>query len=204
MKLYYAPGTIAVASAIALQEAGLDHTLHRVDFSQGEQTTPDYKKINPKGRVPVLEIGETRLTETGAILEYIASVAPDAGLIPSDPVKAAHVRAVMYYLASTMHVNHAHKFRAYRWATRQDSFDDIIAKVPQNMRDSAQYVEDHCLKGPFVAGADLTVADPYLFTVCSWLEKDEVDVGDFPKILAFRAAMEDRASVRAVRAAGVL
>lgn len=204
MKLYYAPGTIAVASVLALNEAGLEATLQKVDFKDGEQTKPAYQQINPKGRVPVLEIGETRLTETGAILEYIASVAPGAGLMPKDPLEAAHVRSVMFYLASTMHVNHAHKYRAYRWASQQSSFDDIIAKVVQNMTDSARYVEDHCLKGRFVNGDHITIADPYLFTICSWLEKDEVDVSAFPKILAFRAVMENRASVRAARAAGAL
>jgi glutathione S-transferase len=204
MKLYYVPGTVAVASVLAVDEAGLDVTLREVNFRDGEQTKPAYQKINPKGRVPVLEIGETRLTETGAILEYIATVAPDAGLMPTDPLEAAHVRSVMFYLASTMHVNHAHGRRAGRWASQQSSMDDMAAKVTQNMTESAQYVEDHCLKGPFVDGDQISIADPYLFAICNWLEADKVDVSAFPRILAFRAAMEGRESVKAARAAGIL
>jgi len=204
MKLYYAPGTISIASAIALHEAGLEFTSRAVDFAAGEQTRPAYLAINPKGRVPVLNIDGTLLTETGAILEYIATVAPEAGLMPEATLDAAHVRAVMYYLASTMHPNHAHKMRGHRWANEAASLADMTAKVPETMTASAQYVEDHCLRGPLVNGATISIADPYLFVVCSWLEGDGVDLGAFPKIRAFCAAMEKRASVRTVRAAGML
>ncbi|QIE46317.1 glutathione S-transferase family protein [Pseudohalocynthiibacter aestuariivivens] len=204
MKLYYAKGTISIASAIALYEAGKEFTPRPVDFAAGEQTKPAYHAINPKGRVPVLDLDGTLLTETGAILEYIAATAPDAGLMPTDPLEAAHVRAVMYYLASTMHPNHAHKMRGARWANEASSHADMTAKVPETMTACARYVEDHCLRGPLVNGAALTVADPYLFMLCHWLEGDGVDTAPFPKIRAFLAAMEERASVKSVRAAGML
>ncbi|MEY8840690.1 glutathione S-transferase N-terminal domain-containing protein, partial [Cribrihabitans sp. XS_ASV171] len=74
MQLYYAPGSISVAAAIALREAGIDHELTRVDFASAEQTKPAYHAINPKGRVPALATGDGVLTETGAILEYVAAL----------------------------------------------------------------------------------------------------------------------------------
>ena len=95
-----------------------------------EQTKPEYLAVNSKGRVPTLEVGGERLTETGAILDYIASLAPQANLVPDDPLKAAYMRSVMYFLASTMHVNHAHKARGSRWADRPESHADMTAKVP--------------------------------------------------------------------------
>jgi len=102
MKLYYAPGTVSVVVAIALHEAGLEFDPHKVSFAAAEQTKPAYHAINPKGRVPALEVEGAVLTETGAILDYIAAVAPAADLMPSDPIGAARVRAVIHYLASTM------------------------------------------------------------------------------------------------------
>ncbi len=204
MKLYYAPRTISVAVAIALNEAGLAHDLHKLDFAAGEQTRPDYHRINPKGRVPALQTDTGILTETGAILEYIAAIAPEADLMPAAPEDAARVRAVMYYLASTMHVNHAHNTRAYRWADQPASHADMKAKVAQNMTDSARHIDGDCLTGPFVMGARPCIADFYLFVVCSWLEGDGVDVSAFPRIVAFRAAMEARPSVQAARKAGLL
>lgn len=204
MQLYYAPNTISVATAITLEEAALDHEAIRVDFAAGEQTTAAYRQINPKGRVPALVVEGGILTETGALLEFIAAKAPEAGLVPDDPLQAARMREVMYYLASTMHVNHAHKMRGHRWADRKSSWTDMAAKVPQTMTESCKYIEANGLRGPFVLGERFSLADPYLYVVCSWLEGDGVDVSAFPKIVAFRDAMEARASVRAVRAAGML
>ena len=204
MRLFYAPNTISIAVAIALHEAGLDYTPRRVDFAAGEQTTPEYHAINPKGRVPALETDGDLLTETGAILEYIAALAPETGLFPADPRQAAHVRSVMYYLASTMHVNHAHMRRGHRWANAQSSFEDMAAKTPQTMTESCVFVEENALRGRFVLGERLSMADPYLFVVCTWLEGDGVDVSPFPKITAFRDAMRARASVKRAQDLGML
>lgn len=117
MQLYYAPHTISIAVAIALEEAGLAYEAIKIDFAEKQQTTKAYHQINPKGRVPALVVDGGILTETGALLEYIADLAPDAGLRPTDPVRVARMREVMFYLASTMHVNHAHKLRGARWAS---------------------------------------------------------------------------------------
>lgn len=205
MQLYYANGTISIAPALALIEAGLDHDLVRVDFASGEQTKPDYLALNPKGRVPALVLEDgTVLTEAGALLEYIAASAPDAGLVPDEPAVAAHMRGVMYYLASTMHVAHAHKMRGSRWADHADSHADMTAKVPETMRACADYVEAECLRGDYVCGDAFTLADAYLFVVCNWLSGDGVDVAAFPKITAHMARMEQRESVKSVRAAGML
>jgi len=204
MNLYYARGTISLAPAIALLEAGLPHDLTRVDFASAEQTMPAYLAVNPKGRVPALVLEDgTVLTETGALLDFIAALAPEAGLVPADPVQAAHMRAVMYYLASTMHVAHAHKMRGTRWADKADSHADMAAKVPQTMTDCAAFVVAECLRGDFVCGARFTLADAYLFVVCNWLEGDGVDMQAFPEITAYLARMGARDSVKTVRARGM-
>jgi len=198
MKLYYAKGTIAIATAIALHEAGLDFEPVHLDFRAGEQTGPEYQAINPKGRVPALVTDQGILTETGAILDYIADIAPAAGLRPSDPYEAAKMREAMCYLASTMHVNHAHKMRSHRWASEESSFADMKAKSVQTMTDSAAHVENHMLQGPYVLGETFSLADPYLYVACNWLEGDGVTVADYPKITAFIEAMRGRASVAQV------
>lgn len=204
MRLYYAPGTISIAVAIALEEAGLTYEPVRVDFAAAEQTKPAYQAINPKGRVPALDVNGVILTETGAILDWIAATAPAAGLLPDDLLEAARARALMYYLASTMHVNHAHKMRGARWASEDASFADMRAKVPETMAASARYVEDHCLVGPYVLGDQLCMADPYLFVVCNWLKGDGVAIANFPKIARFMEAMGGRPSVQAVRRKGLM
>lgn len=204
MQLYYAPNTISIAVAIALHEAGLDFEATKLSFAEGEQTKPDYLSINPKGRVPTLIAEGKTLTETGALLEYIATLNPDAGLTPADPIDAQHMRSVMYYLASTAHVNHAHKMRGTRWADNPDSHADMTAKVPETMHVTATYFEEHCLRGDYVLGSQFSIADPYLFVICCWLEGDGVALEDFTLISEYMARMKTRASVQRVTADGML
>src|SRR5215510_6772003 len=106
-KLYYAPGTCALASHIILEEAGADYTTERLSFKANQQNSPEYLAINPKGRVPSLVTDHGVLTETPAMLAYIAQTFPKAKLAPlDDPFDFAQVQSVNSYLCSTVHVAH--------------------------------------------------------------------------------------------------
>ena len=112
LKLFLAANTCALASHIALEEAGATHEIVRVDFRANEQRKPEYLAINPKGRVPALATGRGILTETPAILAFIAQSFPAARLAPlDDPYEFARVQAFNSYLCSTVHVAHAHRMR---------------------------------------------------------------------------------------------
>ena len=78
LKLYTAPGTCALATHIALAEAGAPYTVERLDFKNNQQNSPEYLKINPKGRVPTLVTEHGVLTETPAMLAYVAQTYPQA------------------------------------------------------------------------------------------------------------------------------
>lgn len=196
LKLHYAPGSVASVVAITLNEVQAEYTRVRVDFANSEQRGAAYLAINPKGRVPALETPLGVLTETAAILDYIAATHPKAGLVPDDPYDAARMRSAMVYLASTMHVNHAHGARAMRWADEPSYWADMKRKMPQNMSENAAYVEEHVMTGPYVLGDAFSLADPYLFVVSTWLAGDGVDIAAFPKLAAFQAAMWERPSVQ--------
>lgn len=204
MKLYYSPGTIASASALALEEARLPWEPVRVDFEAEEQRQEPYLSLNPKGRVPVLVTTDGTFSETGAILEYIAARAPEAGLTPADPVALTRMRAAMYYFASTMHPNHAHKRRGHRWSDDPAAWVSMAAKVPDTMTDCAAYVEEHLLGDPFLLGDRLCVADCYLYTISTWLAGDGVDLDALPRLRAFQKAMAARPSVARVTELGMI
>jgi glutathione S-transferase len=105
LKLYYATGTCALASHIALEEAGASYTTNRLDFKANQQQSPDYLKINAKGRVPALVTDKGVITETPAILAFIAQSFPKAKLAPlEDPFAFAQVQSITSYLCSTVHV----------------------------------------------------------------------------------------------------
>ena len=204
MDLFYAPNSISVATAIALEEAGITYTPRLVDFASSAQSQPEYLAVNPKGRVPALVIDGQILTETGALLEHIAMLAPQAGLVPAAPMAAFRMREVMYYLATTMHVAHAHKLRGARWADKPESHADMTAKVPETMSACCTHLEATCDFAPFVVAGGLTLADIYLYVICTWLPGDGVRVEEFPRLCRFIEAMEARASIKAVKTAGML
>ena len=197
-KLYYVTGTCALASHIALEEAGADYTTERLDFKTNQQQSPEYLKINAKGRVPSLVTDRGIITETPAILAYIAQTFPKAKLAPiDDPFAFAQVQSFNNYLCATVHVAHAHKGRGHRWAT------EILLR-----RHEAHGVEDHgrlfgliekgMLKGPWVMGEQYRVCDPYLYTIALWLEGDGVDLKTLPRVSDHMKHMAERPAQKAM------
>jgi glutathione S-transferase len=198
-KLYYASGTCALASHIALEEAGADYSAVRLDFKASQQQSPDYLKINPKGRVPALVTDKGILTETPAILAYIAQTFPKAKLAPTDdPFAFAQVQSFNNYLCATVHVAHAHKGRGYRWATDEQSFADMKRMVPKSMGACFALIENGMLRGPWVMGEQYTICDPYLYTISLWLEGDSVDLKTLPKVADHMKRMAERPAVKKV------
>jgi glutathione S-transferase len=197
LKLFYAPRTCALASRIALEEAGADYEVARVDFASAEQRSEAYLRINPKGRVPALVTDSGVLTETTAILAYIAQTFPAANLARlDDPYEFARLQAFNAYLSSTVHVNHAHGPRGQRWASEQTSLDDMKSKVTENMAACMRLIELDFFEGPWVMGEQYTVADGYLFTIETWLKGDGVDIADLPIIKDHHERMLARPAVQ--------
>lgn len=197
MQLYVAPGTCALAIQIALEEAGAEVELRLVDFVQEQQRSSDYLAVNPKGRVPALVTEWGILTETPAILAYVAQTFPSAGLAPlEDPFAFAEVQAFNSYLCSTLHVAHAHLGRGHRWSDDPAAIAAMTAYVPTSVSAAYDYIEEKVFKGPFVFGETYTLADPYLFTVARWMERDGVDFDRFPRVLGHRSMMAERDAVK--------
>ena len=196
LTLYTKPGSCALATHIALAEAGADYSVRHVDEAANELRSPEYLAINPHGRVPALVTPDGVLTETPALLVYVAQLFPTAKLIPtSDPMAFAQMQSFNSYLASTVHVAHAHKRRGYRWVDDPAAEEAMRAKVPETMTNAFLLIEEK-LSGPWVMGNQYTVADGYLFTLGQWLEGDDADVSKLPNVLAHRARMLERDAVQ--------
>ncbi len=201
---YSAAGTCAQAVHIALLEAGAVFDTVWLDFASQQQRSADYLRINPKGRVPALATPDGVLTETPALLVFVAQCFPEANLAPlNDSFAFARLQSFNSYLASTVHVAHAHKRRGSRWADDAEAIAAMQRKVAHNMGEAFEHIEtDWLADGPWVLGQHHSVADPYLFTIGSWLEADGVDVQRFPRLLAHRERMQQRPAVRAALEAG--
>ncbi len=202
MILYYTPHTCALASHIALEQAGADYQARRVDFGKDEQKAPEYLRVNPKGRVPALVTSQGILTETPAILAFVAQSFPRAGLAPlDDPFAFAQVQSFNSYLCATVHVAHSHRMRGDRWADDPAAIEAMKRKVPQSVGQCFDLIERELLRGPWVMGPAYGICDMYLFTLAQWLEADGVDLARLPRVADHRRRMSENPVVARVVAA---
>ena len=201
LTLFYAHNTCSLASHIALEDSGAAYEAKRLNFAENDQRKPEFLALNPKGRVPALVTDQGILTETPAILVYIGQSFPKANLIPAnDPFRLGQIQSFNSYLCSTVHPAHAHRVRGYRWSDDQAAQDSMKKKVPQNIGECFDLIENSYFKGPWVMGRDYSIADPFLFTIARWLEADSVDPKRFPKVLDHRNRMAERPAVKKVLA----
>jgi len=199
LKLFYAAHTCSLATHIVLEEVGADYSTVRIDFGKTEQRSPEYLEVNPKGRVPALVTDRGVLTETPAMLVFVAQSFPAAGLAPlDDPFAFAEMQAFNSYLCSTLHIAHAHRMRGHRWVAADDaaSIAAMQRQVPRSVTACYDLIEHDLLKGPWVMGERYTICDPYLFTLAQWLEQDGVDSKRIPRVIDHRRRVSERASVR--------
>lgn len=182
-RFYYSPRSCALASHIVLEHIGADFEVIRLDFQANQQRSAEYLAINAKGRVPALVTERGVITETPAILLYLAQTHPQSGMAPlDDPFALAELQAVNSWFCSTVHVAHAHGTRGARWADDASALQAMKAKVAQNMTDCFDWIERELLRGPWVMGKDFSVADPYLFTLTIWLMQNGVELARFPRV----------------------
>lgn len=200
IKLYYTPGTCSLASHISLEEAGADYSVERISFAAKQQQSLEYRAINPKARVPAMVTDRGVLTETPAMLAFIAQSYPKAGLAPlDDPFAFAQVQAFNSYLCSTVHIAHAHRMRGTRWADDPAAIAEMQRKVPETVGACFDLIE-RGLNGPWAMGDTYTICDPYLFTMAGWMEGDSLDLSRYPRVMDHRRRMSERPAVRSVLA----
>ena len=199
LKLYYAASSCALATHIVLEEVGADYSTQRIEFAKEQQKSPEFLKINPKGRVPALVTDRGILTETPAMLVYVAQSFPAAGLAPmADAFAFARMQSFNSYLCSHVHVAHAHRMRGHRWVDADDahSIAAMRRKVPETVGGAFELIEQGMLEGPWVMGDTYTICDPYLFTLAQWMEKDGVDLARVPRVVDHRQRMSERPGVK--------
>ena len=197
-KLWYSRKSCAYAPHILLYETGAKFEAEHLDFEKNEQNSSEFLQINPKGRVPALVTPDGVLTENPAILFFLAQTFPEKAFAPIDPFELAKAQAFNTFIASTVHVAHAHKHRGYRWVDDKEAQTAMAAKVPANMADCAAMIQNHFFKGPFVLGNSFSICDPYLALITKWLGQDGVNLNDFPRLKEHHEMMKQRPSVQKV------
>ncbi|WP_110674842.1 glutathione binding-like protein [Salinicola sp. RZ23] len=170
LKLFYAPGACSLASHIALEEVGAEFEAVRIDTAAGEQRSADYLRINPKGRVPALAVGETVITENPAILRYVSQRFPESVLWPSTLLEDARCAEWLAFLASGVHPIYAHVRRPERYATGDAAKADVVETARRSTRELFEMIEARLAERPdaWALGERYSVADAYLFVFWQW------------------------------------
>lgn len=194
MKLYYAAGACSLATHITLNELGLDYQIEQVDLKTKKTASgTDYKTINSQGYVPALDVGKAVLTETPAILQYLADQHPDKGLAPAPgTIERAQLQASLNFTASELHKAFAPLFSGTDMdaATKEAVMNRLYLRM--------QHVEDTLADGrPYLMGDDFSIADTYCFVVCSWTGPLGIDIDRWPHIKAYIDRIIQRPSVQA-------
>jgi glutathione S-transferase len=199
LKFYYSPGSCALASHIALEEAGAAFEPVRVALAKGEQNTPEYRRINPKGRVPALADGDFIVTENPAIMRFVARRYPDARLWPDDPREEARCAEWLAWISSTIHVAYAHIRRAERYASDPAAIENVKQKGRETCREYWGAVDEKIGRSTWAAGESYSVADGYAQVFWNW-GKGQIlgfDMAkDFPNWTAHALRMAERPAVQ--------
>lgn len=206
MILYYAPTACSIAPHIALEEIGADFEPRRIDLGKGEQTSPDYLRINPLGRVPAMVIDGQAVTEVPALLTYIAGLKPEAGLVPRTGT-LAHARCFEWLglLSSGLHVAYAQFRRPSRFVSEDSACRDEVSETGREITIRYYREVEKRLGEGWAAGGSYSIADIYLFPFHGWAWRFDFDIaGECPKWTALVSRMRERPAVqRAIEREGM-
>ncbi|HWM29907.1 MAG TPA: glutathione transferase GstA [Woeseiaceae bacterium] len=192
MKLYYAPGTCALASHIVAREAGIDIGLEKVDLkSKKTASGRDYLAINPKGYVPALELDDgSILTEGPVVSQYLADLKPGSKLAAANgTIERYRLQEMLGYINSEIHKTYSPLFNPKTHEeTRQERLEYLRKRYA---------LVEHTLEGKqFLFGDVFTIADAYLFVVTRWSKVVKLDLSDFRNVLAFQKRVAERPAVQ--------
>lgn len=192
MKLHIAPGACSLAAHIAAIEAAIPLDIATAGFDAHYR-----EHVNPKGLVPALQIDAANvLTETPVVLQYLADLRPEAGLLPP-PASLARWRALEWlaYIASELHKGYGNPKHS----------DESQPRIQRRLRERFDHVEQ-ALRGQPRGwlGPQFSVADLYLFAVCRWIPLIGLARDAWPALDAHFARVAARpATVRALADEGI-
>jgi glutathione S-transferase len=191
MDLYFAPLACSLASRITLYEAGLAAEFHEVGLAAKLlKTGGDYRAVNPKGQVPALRLENgTILTESPAILQYIADLAPDAKLAPpAGTVDRVKLQIWLSYIGSEIHKGIF--YLLFNPAVPAEAKAFAKSQLPPKY----DHLNQH-LDGRTWLQDDFSVADAYLVVTLGWANAIGMDLTPWPNLASYRDRALQRPAV---------
>jgi glutathione S-transferase len=193
--LYYAPNTCALAPYVTLTEAEATFEVRPLNFRNRQQKSPDYLRLNPKHKVPLLIVDGQPLTESPAIQIWIARQFPQARLLPSDPWLELKAISILSWCSSGMHPY----LSRINSPARVCDVPGAEARVVQSAREFL--FENYKIADDMLAGREFffdhfTAADAHFFWCIRRGSQFDLDLSRFPSCLAHFERMQGRPSVQ--------
>lgn len=196
-KLYFSPGAVSMATHMALEEVGVPYTLEPILIKEGQQLSERYRRVHPLGRLPALEIEPgVVLTETPALLSYVADLAPQLLLLPENGLARARANEWMSLLASAVHVTFISFFRPDRYTSDEAARAALKVDGKQRFFDLLRYVEGRLPDDGFVLGESYSLVDAYLTVFFLWARRFELPVQELPRYARLVGKVLPRPAVR--------
>lgn len=199
LKLYAAPNTCARVPTIALEEIGVPFETELVRTSAGQQNSPEYRKLNPKGKVPTLLIDGAPLTENVAILTWLNDSFPAASLLPKtdDPLERVKQTADLSFFSATVHPTVTRIAMPLKFIDDTElSFEIVRPKGEEAMRPIMRMIDHRLGEGPWWYGDTWSVLDGYLYWAWSRIIGVGFDGSAFPNIQRHRQLSDKRPAVQ--------
>ena len=204
--LYYSPGSCSLAPHIVLNEIGESFELRRFATAERANYSAEYLAVNPKGRIPTLEIDGFLLTENPAILAYLGRRFPGAGLYPAEGGEAeARCLEQLAWSSNTVHVAYAQLFRPERFVLGEADYPAVKESGRANYERCIADIEKTLQRQAYAVGDRFTVVDPFWLVFYRWGVRSSYDMRNrFPAYTAYAERLCGRPSVqRALKVEGI-
>jgi len=199
LKLFVAPNTCARVPTIALEEIDVPFETELIRTAANQQNSPEFLKLNPKGKVPTLLIDGVPLTENVAILSWLNAEYPDAGLLPKTATAHdAHLQiADLAFFSATVHPTVTRIAMPLKFiADKALSFEIVRPKGIEAMMPIMTMIDSRLEPGPWWYGDTWSVVDAYLYWAWSRITGVGFPEADFPNIRRHQEASNKRPAVQ--------
>lgn len=188
------PGACSRVTMNALEEIGLSYEDIALDLISGQQKSPDYLAVNPRGKIPALLIGDRLLTENAAILLYLDRSYPHGGLLPvtGDSVADAQAISDLIWCSSSVHP----VVRSIRMPIRLTEGDPepVRARGMSMIQPIIEMINERLERGPWWFGADWSIVDVYLYWNYDTARSAGFDFSRYPAFVGHSQRVRDRPS----------
>lgn len=204
--LYYSPGSCSLAPHIVLHEIGQPFELRKFATADRANYSAEYLAINPKARIPALQIDGFVLTENPAILAFLGRRFPSAGLYPADGSEAeARCLELLAWSSNTVHVAFAQLFRPERFVPDEQNYPAVKESGRVHYERCLADIERRLQHQEYAVGAQYTVVDPFWLVFYRWGMRSGYDMRSrYSAYTAYAERLCERSSVqRALSAEGI-